>query len=150
MGPLAHVETSPGEHIPLLDSQGTWRGGALAKFLFVATGYCDTKQPSANDYPDWFSELGRYSEFELCDLLQPLIDAWYYNTEENSGASATWLETRRALTAILELRRIFELATLPPVFWFRLESTKIELDTCASILASAVESGIPAVRFPVG
>ena len=150
MGVLAHIEISPGEHIPLRDPQGTWRGGALAVLLIVATGYCDTQHRSTNDFPDWFSELGRNSAFELCYLLQPLIDASYYNTEENSGAIAIWLETPRALTTVIELRRIFEVATLPPVYWFRLESMKIELDTCASILTWAAQSGVQAVRFPVG
>jgi hypothetical protein len=150
MATLAHIETSPGEHIPLLDSQGVWRGGALAKFFFVATGHCLPKQSDANEDDVWFSELGRHSENGICELLQPLINAWYYNTEENSGANTNWLDTKQALTSILELRRMFGVASLPPVYWFDHQATTIELGICESILTSAVENGVTAVRFPVG
>ena len=151
MSYLASIEIESGEHLFIRNRDGHLRGGALAELIIEVETYClASSHQESDEQVAWFSLLSQHTGQSVCELLKPVLKAWYADAGIGGGSNTDWGDAEQVLKSITEFKNALRAAAMPATSWYWPQKTETDLQLFLQTLASAIASGVTRVRIVVG
>ena len=168
----ASVETDSGEQLVIRLPNGTRAGKGLLAFISGLWWYCeDNNRPEAQ----WFIQLDKYSEMDLCNVSHYILQSWYsgdWNYAEDeflfyshrypnslvesefelaiNQAKLKWVQTDQLMECVNALLALFQKARLPSdEAWFDFEATPLEFEALYTVLSFFKQRDAKLVRIRI-